>query len=139
MMIRLMEKVPPSGILAIAGRRLNLNLVLRQPANQAVLEAGVRFVLFTRLLRGRPHLLQLPGQTGTEIAHREVQTDLHPPPPALGLELIGREKFRDVLAGNHDRVQPFDSRHSRNLMRARWISTPKLVTVTSRILQISSV
>jgi hypothetical protein len=88
-----------------------------------VFEAGVRFVLFTRPARARPQLLQLPRQTGTEIAHRKVQTDLHSLPPALALELIRREQFCYVPARNHVWFQPFASRHSRSLARARCIST----------------
>src|SRR5260370_21950034 len=68
-----------------------------------------------------------------------MQTNLRALPPCLRLKLIGEEQLRHVFARDHYLLQPLASRHSRSLARARCISTPKLVTVTSRILQISPV
>jgi hypothetical protein len=87
--------------------------------NQAGFEPGVGFVGLPRLARGGANLLELPGEAAAEIADGEVQADLHPLPAALGVELIGAEKQGDFFATNHDLAQPFASRHSRSLARAR--------------------
>src|SRR5260370_42326591 len=68
-----------------------------------------------------------------------MHADLHALPPALHLKLIRHEQLCHVFARDHGFLQPLTSRHSRSLARARNISTPKLVTLTSRILQISPV
>src|SRR5437899_11202844 len=53
-------------------------------------------------------------------------------------DLVGLEQCRD-LATVHDvnQAHPLASKHCRNRWRARWISTPRCVTVIWRLLQIS--
>src|ERR1035441_4573267 len=82
---------------------------------------------------------RLARQTGTELAHRQMQADLHALPPCLRLKLIRHEQLGHIFARDHGLLQPLVSRHSRSRARARCISTPKLATLTSRILQISPV
>ena len=115
----------------------------RLPPGQAThdpfFQTGIRFVLDLHLQGARAHLLELPCETRTEFAHRQMEPDLGVLPPTLLPKLIRRQQLRHALAGDHGFLQPFCPRHSRSPVRALCINTPKLVALTSRILQISPV
>ena len=104
---------------------------------------GFRFLLskaknFPGRLADGPHLRRVaPAVTARE----KVKTDHQPAPPPCPANFVAGDNTRDFLAAQHDSypLTPFFSRHSRSRLRARYRRTPRLVLVTSKILQISPV